>query len=275
MAYETIIYEKEDGVATITLNRPQRLNAMSLQLRQELEDALDQSENDQEINAIIITGAPRPDGRPCFCAGADLKEGNQGIQSPMEKKKEGVLDEIDGMWKGNNGEAHRVWDKIATLSKPTIAAIDGVCTAGGLELILCCDLRVASETAQISDLHVKNMHSIGGAAATARLARLVGLAKAKELIFTGDPVDGHEAWRIGLANQVFPAERLMEEAKNLGRKIASMRPEAIRMAKASINIAADMGNRQAVDFSYLCAVASLQGTREAAERWPKKTLGKD
>lgn len=270
--YQTIRYQKEHGVAVITLSRPQRLNAMSIQLLRETGEVLDQVEKDKEARAIIITGAPRPDGSPCFCSGADLKEIVEGKLAVLGRSEEDITHLIESVWKGESvDEIQRILYRIETFSKPTIAAIDGVCTAGGLELALCCDLRVVSETAQISDLHIKNLGSIGGAGATPRLARLVGPAKAKELVFTGDPIDGHEAYRIGLANQVFPPDRFMEEATELARKIAGMRPEAVRLAKASINATSDMCARQALNYSHFCAAVLARPPMDAAKASVGKT----
>lgn len=253
--YETLLHQKTDGVGLITLNRPRSLNALSSQLLAELDGLLTAIETDAGTRVVVITGAPRPDGRPCFSAGADLKELAQ--KGPLTLKRKGLVAAVEAMAALDPVENHiqSLCDRVESFGRPVIAAIDGVCTAGGLELALSCDLRIASETAQISDLHIKNLGVIGGAGVTARLARAVGPAKAKEIVFTGDPIDGREAWRIGLVNRVVPPEGLLPEATALAQRIAAMRSEALRLAKASINATMDMDFRQALRYSYLCWTA--------------------
>ncbi len=263
MNYETIIYEKEDHICTITLNRPHRLNAVSKQLRTELSQALDEIEKDDEIRVVIITGAPRPDGRPCFCPGSDLTE--QSERAPiLSYEDSGVLDAIDDLIKPD--ETSAVNQKIRGLPKIVIAAIDGICSAGGLEMALSCDIRIASETAQISDLHMKNLGRIGGGGLTPLLATIVGLAKAKEMVITGDPIDGKEAWRTGLASYVFPPDKLMDGTKELARKIADRNPVAVRMCKAAANATLRMDIDEALRYNYLCRIAlePLRASERAA-----------
>ncbi len=270
MAYETIIYEKQKGIGLITLNRPHRLNALSSQLIGEMQQVLNEIERDGEVRVIVITGAPRPDGRPCFSAGADLKEMVEGRPGRSGGGTRTILDAVEGLVaRGELTIVQNVCDKLEALGKPSIAAVDGVCTAGGGELALSCDMRVVSETAQISDLHMKNLGSIGGAGVTVRLARTVGTAKAKEIMFTGEPIDGREAWRIGWAIRVFPPDKLLEGAKELARKIATMRPDALRMCKASIDAAIEMDKAQALRYSYLCR-ATLPPVKEGARAFVEK-----
>lgn len=255
MAYETLLYEKEDRVGLITLNRPERLNALSYQLGRELSALLEEIDKDDEVGATIITGAPRPDGRPCFCAGADLKEMAEtgitltgGVVPTVLSRAEAYITEA-------YLEQVPFFGKLLKMGKPSIAAIDGICTAGGIELALHCDMRVCSETARVSDMHVKNLGVIGGAAATTLLARAVGPAKAMEMILTGDPIDGNEAWRIGFAIRVFPPDKLIEGAKELAKKIAGMRPDAVRVAKSVIRAAIDMDLFQALRYDSLAGTS--------------------
>ncbi|MBI4307671.1 MAG: enoyl-CoA hydratase/isomerase family protein [Chloroflexi bacterium] len=266
--YETVLYNKANGVALITLNRPKSLNALSAQILAELDDLLTSIEADAETRVVVITGVPRSDGRPCFSAGADLKE--LAEKGPLTLKRKGLVAAVEAMATLDpvENQVQSLCDRVESYGRPVIAAIDGVCTAGGLELALACDIRIASETAQISDLHIKNLGIIGGAGVTTRLARAVGPAKAKEIVFTGDPIDGREAWRIGLANRVVPPERLLPEATALAQRFASMRPEALRLAKSSINATMDMDFRQALRYSYLCWAAlgdSSAGAKAFAE----------
>lgn len=266
MPYETLLYQKERGVGVVTLNRPQRLNAISLHLVDDLNRMVDEVEKDEELRVVVITGAPRPDGRPCFSAGADLKEIATGArgESSVTKIVKGMMDQ------GLGPHLAGVCDRIQTSGKVFIAAIDGVCTAGGIELALACDIRVASETAQISDLHIKNLGSIGGAGVTTRLARTVGPAWAKEIMFTGEPIGGQEATRIGFANHCFPPDKLLSGAKSLAQKMADKRPEALALAKASMNAAMDLDIGRALRYSYICAAAlpAAEGARAFAEKRP-------
>lgn len=264
MTYQTILYEREGRLGLITLNRPERLNSLSMQLVEELGILLDQIDKDNGVRSIIITGANRPDGRPCFSAGADLKERAESPDSydSVYKLTREMMDrELEPGLRG-------VCNRLETMGKISIAVIDGVCTAGGLELALSCDLRVASETAQISDMHIKNVASIGGAGVTVRLARLVGSPKAKEIMFTGEPMGGREALSIGLVNQVFPSDKLLEGAKQLARKIAGMHPEAVALAKACMNAAMEMDIQQALRFSYICRaiLPKAEGARAFVEK---------
>ncbi len=228
MSYTTIIYEKKDGVAVITLNRPEKRNAINLQLSRELMQALDEAEKDDEVRAVILTGGPK-----CFCAGADLAavQASESGEPPIEP----------GM-----GE------KIRDLPKPTIAAIGGPCVAGGLEIAMACDIRVASETARIGDGHIR-MGLIGPGGGIARLPRLVGVSMGKELIFTGDLINGNEACRIGLVNHVYPEDNLLNEALELGRRIAKNPPTALRISKRAIDVGLQMNEFESLHHSVLCA----------------------
>lgn len=256
MNYETFLYEKEDNIGIITLNRPQRLNAINLTMIRELSQVLDEIMQDDEVRVIIFTGASRPDGRPCFSAGGDLKESTQRNQR----------DQL-----AFSLESNALENRIEELEKPTIGAIDGVCTAGGLETVLVFDILVASETAQISDLHMKNLGSIGGAGNHTRLCRAVGPAKAKEILWTGIPIDGNEAYRIGLVNKVFPPEKLIEGAKELAHVIASMRPTGLKWSKRAVNAAVEMPTHQSFHFEQFCRHKVAEGRgREGIKAFAEK-----
>ncbi|MDO8531222.1 MAG: enoyl-CoA hydratase/isomerase family protein [Dehalococcoidia bacterium] len=269
MTYETLLYARDKGVGLVTLSRPKALNALSSQLLAELDNLLTAVESDEETRVLVITGARRPDNRPCFSAGADLKEIAE--KGPLTLKRKGMVAAVEAMATLDpvENQVQSLCDRVESFGKPVIAAIDGVCTAGGLELALSCDILIAAETAQISDLHIKNLGVLGGAGVTTRLARAVGPAKAKEIVFTGDPIDGREAWRIGLVNRVVPQAQLLPEATALGQKLATMRADALRLAKASINATMDMDFRQALRYSYLCWTAlgdTSAGAKAFAER---------
>jgi enoyl-CoA hydratase/carnithine racemase len=153
-----------------------------------------------------------------------------------------------------------VLNRIEAFPKPVIAAIDGVCTAGGLELALSCDLRVVAETAQVSDLHVKTMAHTGGGGATSRLSRLVGPAKTKEMIFLGLVLDGHEAWRIGFANRVVPSEELMSTVTAMAVETAKRHPIALRVAMALADAAPDLDHDRSLRYDYLCWTTQMETT---------------
>jgi len=266
MTFQNIKWEKEENIGIITLNRPKALNSLSRELFAELEAVLDEIAKNPDIRAFIITGGPRADGRPCFCAGADLKQESTETR-PIEQI---IFDTLMSMNTRVNATglagSRSVFDDLCQIPKISIAAIDGVCTAGGLELALSCDIILVSETAQISDLHVKNLGLIGGGAATTRLARRVGVSKAIELTCTCDVINGQEAHRIHFANQVYAPDKLVEEAKTMARKIASMRPAATAMAKATCRAIYDMDYNMAYRYTDACSMAIHLGEMDWREK---------
>lgn len=257
MEYETLKYEKEDGFAVVTINRPERLNAMNRQFFKDFTHVHNEILKDKEVNAWILTGAPRPDGRPCFSAGADLKDDAEGQKRYDYPEFRGpYYNEEDELFPMNT-PAGRLWAKRPRLPAPiffdvvwspkiSIAAIDGIAIAFGIELALVCDIILVAETARISDTHVKNLQfAIGGGSVTTSLARKVGYSKALEILITGDWMDGKEALRIGFANQCYPSAKLMDEAKAMAKRIAGMRPGAVQLTKLSCRSVLDMGYNQA------------------------------
>jgi enoyl-CoA hydratase len=221
-SYETIAVELADSVALVRLDRPDRMNALSATLVRELGSVVAEAERDDAVHVLVITGDER-----AFSAGADLKE----TAPPLSEE-----------------EINSVFNGLENLPKPTIAAIRGWCIAGGLELALACDLRVAATDAKIGDWHVK-IDSIGGAGATVRLARLVGLARAKELVYTGAAVNGEAAYRIGLVNRVCSADDVVETALVLGREIAEHNPVTLAHAKRALRLGADLDLCHALEVS--------------------------
>ena len=214
MAYEVILLTKQDGIATITLNRPP-MNPLNTQVYQELIQAIDDIQVDPSVKAVIITGA----GEKAMAAGADILE--MANLTPVEVYT----------------FCHNImvaFSKIENLGKPVIAAINGFCLGGGTELTLTCDFRIAADTAKFG-LPEINLGIIPGTGGTQRLPRLIGIAKAKELIFLGDIIDATTALTIGLVNKVVPLSSLMEEAVKLAKKLATKPAVAMKMAKASIN----------------------------------------
>jgi enoyl-CoA hydratase len=216
MDFECILYEKEEGIAIIKLNRTKVLNAMNKQLWIDFQAALEDVKSDPEIKALIITGEGR-----AFSTGADLKE----------SKDRSIEDYRDYLV-----ELQEATRKIIRFEKPIIAAINGYALGSGYELALACDIRIAAEDAQIGSPEARVTSSVTGGAM--RLVQdLIGPGKAKELLFTAEYIDGKEAERIGLVNKAVPLEQLMEQAKEMARKIAKNSSFSIKMIKTGLNMA--------------------------------------
>ena len=216
MDFECIIYDKQDQVAVIRLNRPQVLNAMNKRLWLDMQAALDDARSDEEIKVVVVTGEGR-----AFSTGADLKESKT-------RTIEAYRDYLTALQ-----EASRA---IIRFEKPTIAAINGYAIGSGYELALACDLRIAADEAKIGSPEAKVSSSVTGGAF--RLVQdLVGPGKARELLFTGDYIDGVEAERIGLVNRSVPGERLMETVMEMAARIAGNSTFSLKMIKKGLNMA--------------------------------------
>lgn len=245
MDYQYILYKKSEGLATITINRPEVRNALTQALMEELGDAINQAEADNEVRVLILTGA----GDRAFVAGADIGE-------------VGARDTLSEL--GLNSRVRRdVYSRLEHLFKPSIAAINGYALGGGCELVLSCTLRIASDSARFGQPEI-NLGIIPGLGGTQRLTRLVGKGNAMELILTGDLINAQEALRIGLVNRVVPAAQLMEEARALGEKLASKPPLALRAAKDAVDYGADMSLAAALEFENRL-FAILSGSADKAE----------
>jgi enoyl-CoA hydratase/carnithine racemase len=288
--YKTIKYEKdkEGGFALITLNRPEALNAQNVQMKKELQWVFYEVMKDPEVKVYIFTGAPRADGGPCFCAGMDLKEMAQGIDYHWPELK-GELYDIEDRMFDMASPAGQLWASRPALPRnPTwwfhvwcpkisIAAVDGIATAGGIELAVVCDIVLASETAQFLDTHVKNLGiGIGGGSITTNLVYKIGYSRAMQLTLMGDSIDGKKAYEWGLANEVYPPDQLLPAAKEMARKIAAMRPEAVHMTKLSCRTALEMGYNEAYRFSERI-LKSVKRPHEVGEKgvrdWVKGDFG--
>ena len=212
--FESLLLEKKKGVAKIVLNRPQVLNALSTKLLLELKEALQQLEKDDEVQVVVITGAGK-----AFCAGRDLKELSSLTGEELGKAASPGLE---------------VCQTIGELQKPVIAAVNGFCYTGGLELVIHCDMIIASESAVFADTHTRYglLHDWEG---SQLLIRLVGLMKAKEIIFTSEPITAKEAERIGLVNRVVPAEKLEEAVDELAERIIRNSQASIKVLKKTMN----------------------------------------
>jgi len=216
MDFECIIYEKEAGIATIKLNRPQVLNAMNKQLWLDFQAALEDVKNDPDIKVLIVTGEGR-----AFSTGADLKDSK---------------DRTMAQYRDYLVELQETSRKIIRFEKPTIAVINGYALGSGYELALACDIRIAAEEAKIGSPEARVTSSVTGGAM--RLVQdLIGPGKAKELLFTAEYIDGKEAERIGLVNKAVPLDQLMETAKEMAAKIAENSSFSIQMIKRGLNMA--------------------------------------
>lgn len=209
MAYETMLYTKEEGLAIVTLNRPGQLNSVNTKMQGEMKEIWDDIERDKNIRVVIITG-----GAKCFSAGADIRE----IFPP-------------GVTRTSSRDQFK---KIEDCSVPVIAAISGYCLGGGLELALCCDLRIATETAKFGLVEIK-IGAVPGAGGMQRLPRIVGITKAKEMLFTGEQIDAAEAYRIGLVNAIVPVGKMMEEARKLANVMLEYPPHGLKISKRCVN----------------------------------------
>lgn len=244
--FESIILKKEDNIWTITLNRPEVLNALSPNLFDEVTLVLDEAKNNETVRVIIITGAGR-----AFCAGGDVKNDVSKLSTmgPFELR--------------NYIHAY-VIKKIVELEKPVIAAINGIATGGGLDLALACDIRFASEKARFSEIFVK-MGIIPDLGGVYFLPRLIGLSKAKLLAFTGDIIDSREAERIGLVDKVFPDDQLMPAVEQLARQLASGPSKTIAMIKVAMNRSLSMDLNSSLDFTtnLQCLLVQTEDHKEA------------
>ena len=234
-SYETLLVEKQDRVAVITINRPDKRNALNIKTREEGAALLDELRNDESIRVVVFTGA----GDKAFIAGADIAEfaGRTSITQRDVMMGRSLFTAID------------------SFPKPVIAMINGYCLGGGCELALACDIRIASETASFGQPEI-NLGIIPGGGGTQRLTRLVGEGKAMELILTGEIIDAKSAYSIGLVNHVFPADQLRTKTLELATKIADKGPIALQLAKEAVKLASrsnlDEGLRREVDLFALC-----------------------
>ena len=252
MTYTALLFDVTDGIANVTVNRPDKLNALNAQVIAELDDVAQRAEREGDIRAVLLTGA----GQKAFVAGADI--GEIGGQSA-----------VDGMARALAGQ--RMMRRLERCGKPVVAAVNGFALGGGCELAMACHLRVASETARFGQPEVKL--GIGpGYGGTVRLPRLVGRGRALELLLTGAMIDAQEAWRIGLVNRVVPADRLIAESTTLLRAILENEPLAVRACLELVDAGLDMGLDQALGleaswFGLLSATADMrEGTRAFLEK---------
>ena len=233
--YETLLLEKRDRVAIITINRPEKRNALNIKTREEGAALLEELRNDPSVGVVVFTGA----GDKAFIAGADIAEfaGRTSITQRDVMMGRSLFTAID------------------TFPKPVIAMINGFCLGGGCELALACDIRIASENAQFGQPEI-NLGIIPGGGGTQRLTRLVGEGKAMEMILTGQFIDAKTAHAIGLVNHVVPADQLETKTMEIAQHMSRKSPIALQLAKEAVKIASrsnlDEGLRREVDLFALC-----------------------
>ena len=260
MTYQTLLFEIRDGIAFVTINRPDKLNALNDQVMLELADAADRIATESTIKGAILTGS----GPKSFVAGADI--GDLSRQGPF-----------DGKARAQRGQA--VLRRLETCGKPVLAAINGFALGGGCELAMACHIRIAGENAKFGQPEVK-LGIAPGYGGTQRLPRLVGKGVALQLILTGEMIDAQEAYRIGLVNKVVPAADLLPESEKMMRGILAMGPLAVRLAMEAI----DQGLEMTLDegllleanhFGLLAATQDMkEGTTAFLEKRAPKFLGR-
>lgn len=260
MIYEVLLYSVRSGIGYVTVNRPEKRNALNRKVMEELRACFESISQDPEVRAVILTGA----GEKAFIAGADINE--LAAQTPLDGKETAL-----------RGQA--ILSSIENLGKPVIAAVNGYALGGGCEIAMTCTLRIASENAVFGQPEVK-LGIIPGYGGTQRLPRLVGRGRAMEIILSGETLNAQDAYRIGLVNHVVSPAELMPAAENLARKIIANAPLAVRFAMEAVNHGAEMTLEQgqfleSTLFGLCCATEDMkEGTKAFLEKRPAKFTGK-
>src|SRR5690349_17873016 len=252
MSYDTLLFEIRDAIAFITINRPDKLNALNDQVVDELADAAEQVATEAAIRGAILTGA----GPKAFVAGADI----------ADLAKQGAF---DGKARALRGQ--KILRRLETCGKPVIAAVNGFALGGGCELAMACHLRIASETAKFGQPEVK-LGIAPGYGGTQRLPRLVGKGRALDLILTGRTIDAAEALQIGLVNRVVPADKLMAEAEQLLRGILKMGPLAVQLSIEAVDHGFDLSldDGLLLEANHFGLLASTEDTKEGLSAFLEK-----
>ena len=246
---QELLYQAADGIATITLNRPEKLNAFTKDMVGRWADALADAQRDQSVHAIIVTGAGR-----AFCSGGDL--------DVLGKAEPTGLDHKGFIWEG----VHRIPLTLEAIDKPVIAMVNGVATGAGLDMALMCDLRFASDQARFAETYVK-AGVVPGDGGAYFLPRLVGLDRALEMLWTGDFVDAEEALRMGLVTRVVPHDQLQKVTYEFARRIVEGPPVAIRMTKRAVYQCLRTDLRTALDLisSHIALTMQTEDHREGVK----------
>jgi enoyl-CoA hydratase len=248
---ETILMEREGRVAILTVNRPDKLNALNDQVREDMLAALAQVESDDSVGVVVITGA----GEKSFIAGADI--GEFAGRSPFDQR--------------HAMRSPRIFDIMSSFPKPVIAMINGFCLGGGCELALSCDIRVASEKARFGQPEIK-LGLIPGGGGTQRLPRLVGTGHALRLILTGDMIGAAEAQSIGLVEMVVPHEELRAKTLELAQKMAAMSPLTVKVAKEAVRASEKMSLEEGIVYErdLFCLCFSTEDKQEGVDAFLAK-----
>jgi 2-(1,2-epoxy-1,2-dihydrophenyl)acetyl-CoA isomerase len=270
MSYQEILYEKRDGIATITLNRPERMNAFTDVMLAEWAEALEDARIDRDVRVVILTGAGRG-----FCAGADLKGGSGVAEAARAETPPTAADRRNWLRDG----VHRVPRAVQLLDKPYIAAVNGSAVGAGMDMASMADIRIASGSARFAMSYVK-VGLIPGDGGCYLLPRIVGVAKALELIWTGDFFDANEALRIGYVSNVVPGESLMDEARAYAARLADGPAVAMQLAKRLVYRGLDATWNEAFEAAGAAMAIvqstadSREGPRAFAERRPPRFEGR-
>jgi enoyl-CoA hydratase len=241
---DVVLMEKRGKIALISFNRPQLMNALNKRVNSRLIEILDAADRDTEVGVVVITGA----GDKAFVAGGDIKEMQE--LDPLGARRYALV-------------AKDAVDKIYHFSKPVIAAINGFCLGGGLEYALACDIRLCSENARFG-LPEINLGIMPGSSGTQRLARVIGMGKAKEFMYTGEQFNAQQAFEMGLVNNVYQQNKLLEEALNLAEKIATKSSTALGFIKSAIQIGAETDLKTGFLFEIDCFALCFSTTEQKA-----------
>lgn len=257
MAYETLLYEKQDSIATVTINRPEKRNAWTTQVSEEIIDVFGAMEDDPEVLVTILTGT----GDKAFSAGADL--GNA---------KTHRVTTVGAHLASVSPKGFPVFNAVADYPKPVVAAINGFAVGIGCLITLCCDILLASDNAQLGlpQVPLGILPAYGGAV---RLARYVGRGKAMEMVLLGERIDAQEAYRVGLVNRVVPLPELRPLAQDYARRLAALPPLAVRMAKESLNKGLDIASLKEAaqaDIYRFMLLGQTEDSQEAHQAWRER-----
>jgi enoyl-CoA hydratase len=250
--YKNLIHQSANGVSLLQLNRPQKKNALNTELRNEIEDAVEKIARDHSVRVVVLTG-----GEQFFCAGADIGEIQESPTAEAAYR--------------HARDFQLLFNRIEALPQPVLAAVAGFALGGGCELTLACDFRIASEGTKFGLPEIK-IGAFPGGGGTQRLPRLIGAARAKELIFTGEPITAEEALSLGLVHKVVPGQLLMDEAKNFAARLASLPRLALQASKTLVNrsLEVDLASgleMEARSFGALAMTHDLnEGTRAFLEK---------
>ena len=255
---DELLYEVKDRVATLTLNRPDKLNAFTGPMIERWAWALNEAQRDPDVNVVVVTGAGK-----AFCSGGDVARMGQGEPTPLDHK--------NTLWE----HIHRVPKALEQMDKPVIAMVNGVAVGAGMGMAVMCDLRIASDAARFSTGYVR-VGLVPGDGDTYFLPRLVGSAKALELLWTADFIEAPEAERLGIVNRVVPANRLAEETFALARKIADGPQVPIRMIKRLVYQSLRLDLRTHLDLvsSHMAVVRDTEDHKEGVQAFKEKRAPK-